>query len=79
MTYVSKHNLLLVGGSPYLSGEGVACGVSGWRLLDAPPYWGPRLGQQIEKVNNDFQCTKMDNFFESFKFSGDPGYCDKEC
>ena len=53
MTYVAKHNLLLVGGSPYSSGERMACGISGWRLLDAPPYWGPRLGQQIEKVLQD--------------------------
>ena len=47
MTYSTTQNLLLVGGCPH---EEDGCGISGWRLLDAAPYWGPRLGQQIEKV-----------------------------
>ena len=28
---------------------GLDC-VSGWRLLDAPPYWAPKLGQETKKV-----------------------------
>jgi len=54
MTYVGKYNLLLVGGSPHSSEGGVACSVSGWRLIDAPPYWAPRLGQLIRQVNTSY-------------------------
>lgn len=52
MVYHSNHNLLLVGGS-----QGEGCGVSGWRLLDGAPHWGPKLGQRIEKVCPNDSCN----------------------
>ena len=51
MVFHSTHNLLLIGSCPYTKDkDGVPCGISGWRLLDAAPHWGPQLGQQVEKV-----------------------------
>ncbi len=62
MVYHKTHNLLLVGSCPYTpesggtagtqdsGGADTPCDISGWRLLDVPPFWGPKLGQQIGKV-----------------------------
>jgi hypothetical protein len=51
MVYHEAHNMLLLGSCSHCQDEqGVRCGVSGWRLLDAAPFWGPKLGQSIGKV-----------------------------
>ena len=42
---------------------GLDC-VSGWRLLDALPYWAPKIGQEMKKVRTyinvrSFLCATL--------------------
>ena len=44
-----------------MAAVGLEC-VSGWRLLDIPPYWSPMPGQEIKKVPTllcSFECLLL--------------------
>ena len=40
-------------------GGGLEC-VSGWRLIDIPPFWAPKMGQELKKVDAIFcECVLL--------------------